>query len=137
MHPAIESMDLPDLKLTDFPADSRSRELWLQHAAGHILFRDVRDYAVQRLDPSLSPEARAAAIKAANDALYGLMMILDGVTGGLENDSSKVSLRMIAELTAMDSAEVVHSLDLLDGDGMCMRYHGWQEGDFGELPPFA
>ena len=133
----IDSMNTPDLRLTDAPDDYRSRELWLQHAIGHILFRDVRDYALRQLDPLLSPEAKAAATKAANDALYGLMMILDGVTGSLENDSSRVSLRVIAELTTKENSEVVHSVDLFNGDGMCMGYHGWQEGDFGEIPPFA
>lgn len=115
----------------------RSRELWLQHAIGHILFRDVRDYALGQMDSTLSPEARAAATKAANDAVYGLMMILDGVTGSLENDSSTVSLQVLAQLTTKKNGEVVHSLDLSNGDGMCMGYHYWQAGDFGEIPPCA
>lgn len=131
----IDPTDISELRLTDAPADSRSRELWLQHAIGHILLRDVRDYALQCMDPSLAPEARAAATKAANDALYGLMMVLDGVTGALQNDSSTVSLRVTAQLTTTETDEVVYSLDLCEGDGMCMGYHGWLEGDFGKNPP--
>ena len=30
------------------PVDAGNFELWLQHAAGYIFFRDARDYARQR-----------------------------------------------------------------------------------------
>jgi hypothetical protein len=30
--------------------------------------------------------------------------------------------------------QLVESLDLRDGDGMCMGYHGWIDGDFGSDP---
>ena len=33
--------------------------------------------------------------------------------------------------------KVVAELELSDGDGMCMGYHGWLEGDFGEDPVAA
>ena len=32
-------------KLTNPPNETRARELWLQHAAGFILFQDMRKYA--------------------------------------------------------------------------------------------
>lgn len=32
-----------------------------------------------------------------------------------------------------DSA-VIDELDLANGDGMCLGYHGWREGDFGADP---
>ena len=36
-------------KLALPPLDDRSRELWIQHAAGFIIFRDMKDYAVNNI----------------------------------------------------------------------------------------
>ena len=104
---------------------------------GFILFQDVRDYALQQMDASLKDDEKAAAIKAINDAVYGLMMVLDGVTGSLSNESRRVNLRVLAELVDIETDEVVEALDLMDGDGMCMGYHGWIENDFGDILPFT
>jgi len=35
--------------LTNPPAEERRRELWLQHAAGFILFQDMRKYAIDQI----------------------------------------------------------------------------------------
>ena len=126
-----------DFILSEPPSDPRQRELWLQHAIGFVLFQDVRDYALQQVDGSLKDDEKSAAIKAINDAVYGLMMVLDGVTGSLSNESRRVNLRVFAELVDVKTDEVVESLDLMDGDGMCMGYHGWIENDFGDNPPFT
>jgi hypothetical protein len=69
-----------DFNLSEPPSDSRQRELWLQHAIRFILSQDVRDYALQQVDPLLKDDAKAAATKAINDAVCGLMMVRDGVT---------------------------------------------------------
>lgn len=126
-----------NFKLSEPPGDSRQRELWLQHAIGFILFQDVREYALQHVDPLLNDDAKAAATKAINDAMYGMMMVLDGVTGALTNESQRVNLRVAAELVDTKAEDVIESLDLMDGDGMCMGYHGWIENDFGDTPPFT
>ena len=126
-----------DLKLSEPPSDSRQREIWLQHAIGFILFQDVREYALQQIDPLLNDDAKAAATKAINDAVYGLMMVLDGVSGRLGNESQRVNLRVFAELVDAKSDDVTESLDLMDGDGMCMGFHGWLANDFGAPPPFT
>jgi len=119
------------------PSTQRRRELWLQHAAGFVLFRDVRGYAVDQIDPDLSAESRAAALKAIDDALYGLMMVIDGVTGGLQNQELAINLKVAVHLRRLAPAEFtdpVAEVDLSKGDGMCMGYHGWLEGDFGKDP---
>jgi len=87
-------------ELVDPPAEPRARDLWLQHAAGFIVFEDVRRYAMERIDPALTGEARATVVKRINDALYGLMMIIDGVAGGLSNASHTVYIDFIARLAA-------------------------------------
>jgi hypothetical protein len=127
-------------QLADPPTGARPLELWLQHAAGFILFEDVRRYAIERIDPTLSPEALAAAQKAVDDAVYGLMAVIDGVTGGLRNESYNVYIDFIARLASRNPSGdelVISEVDLRNGDGMCMGFHGWLEGDFGKLPVVA
>jgi hypothetical protein len=122
-----------DYDLVPPPPAGRARDLWLQHAVGFILFEDVRGYARSRVDEALDANAREAALKAIDDAPYGLMMVLDGVTGALEGNSNAVRLAVAAQLNA--GGEPIQSLDLMvEGDGMCMGFHGWREGDFGNQP---
>jgi hypothetical protein len=124
-------------ELVDPPTEPRARELWLQHAAGLIFLEDVRRYAMERIDPALTDESRAAVQKGIDDALYGLMMIIDGVTGGISNASHTVYIDFIVRLATRDDSEdggILSEVDLRNGDGMCMGYHGWLEGDFGKHP---
>jgi hypothetical protein len=123
------------IRLTPPPSDQRKRELWIQHAAGLIIFEDVRNYAVEQLEAGLSDDARAAALKAIDDAVYGIMMIIDGVSGSLENETHRVNLSVSVQLTELDTGDAVTEINLADGDGMCMGFHGWKEDDFGSHPP--
>jgi hypothetical protein len=127
-------MSTSDFILGPLPISERRRDLWIQHAIGFILFEDVRAWAIKNLDPNLDATARAAALKAINDAVYGLMMVIDGVAGGLRNSEYLVHLQTKACLRRIDSGEITYSLDLAGGDGFCMGYHGWLEGDFGKDP---
>jgi hypothetical protein len=124
-------------ELSQPPTEPRALELWLQHAAGFIVFQDIRRYAKERIDPALTEDSRAAAEKAIDDTVYGLMMVIDGVTGRIANDNHAVYIDFIARLATRGDAEdgrVVSEIDLRKGDGMCMGYHGWLEDDFGEYP---
>ena len=124
-------------RLAEPPTEPRPRELWLQHAAGFIFLEDVRRYAAERIDPTLTPDAKAAAQKGIDDAVGGLMQVIDGVTGGLSNKDHTVYVDFVVRLaTNRESGDgrVLSEVDLRDGDGMCMGYHGWLEGDFGAYP---
>ncbi len=120
--------------LSSTPNDERGKELWLQHAAGFIIFQDVRAYALERLPQTLEPACRAVAEKAIDDAVYGLMMVIDGVSGGLRNSKYMVELGASARLREVDSDEIDTELDLAS-EGMCMGFHMWKEGDFGDEHP--
>ncbi|PQO45394.1 hypothetical protein [Blastopirellula marina] len=128
-------MGMEDRTLTEAPNAPRQLELWLQHAAGCIIWEDVRNYAREQIDPSLSEEARSAALEAIDHAVYGLMMLIDGINVPLRNDRQEITLSVTAKLTDRESEQTISELDLFDGDGMCMGYHFWMEGDFGEYPP--
>lgn len=126
-----------EFELVDPPTEQRALELWLQHAAGFIFFEDIRRYAMEQIDPALPAEARAAVQKGIDDAVYGLMMVIDGVSGGVRNASRSVHVDFIVRLTTRSDSErgvVLSEVDLRQGDGMCMGYHGWREGDFGNTP---
>jgi hypothetical protein len=122
------------LELLRPPRKADELELWLQHAAGRILVEDVRCFARERLDPKLSAKARAAAEKAIDDALYGVMMVLDGVTGAISNEKQQVELSVDVRLVEKETEDVVAEQNVGDGPEMCMGYHGWLEGDYGKAP---
>lgn len=115
------------------PPEGDEREQWLAHAAGFILVEDVRQYAVERIDPALPDAARTAAEKGINDALYGLMMVIDGVSGWLRNADYEVHVDSVVRLSTREGVAVA-AVDLAHSDGMCIAYHGWVTGDFGETP---
>jgi hypothetical protein len=124
-------------ELLDPPSEPRALELWLQHAAGFIVFEDVRRYAVEQIESGLSVEATAAAKKAIDDAVYGLMMVIDGVSGGISNADYNVFIDFVVRLAKRKDGEddrLLSEVNLGQGDGMCMGYHGWIEGDYGEDP---
>ncbi|HJT35307.1 MAG TPA: hypothetical protein VJ783_24995, partial [Pirellulales bacterium] len=94
-------------------------------------------YVMQQIDPALPDEARAAAQKGIDDAVYGLMMVVDGVSGGIRNASRMLYVDFVvrfAESGDSAGARLLSEVDLRQGDGMCMGYHGWLEGDFGKDP---
>ena len=119
--------------LTNPPNEERKRELWLQHAAGFILFQDIRQYAIDRIPSDMDDNTKELIVKGIDDALYGLMMIMDGATGHLQNDQYAVSIENIIKLTS--NGETIQEINTFDGDGMCMAFHGWKENDFGDTYP--
>ncbi len=118
------------------PDEPRLRELWLQHAAGFILMENVRQAAIDQLDPQLSTDERVVAIAAIDATMYQLMSVIDGLRGGLNNSQYQVDLHMIVQLRRSDANQenVLELMDLRDGDGMSMGIHGWLEADYGTCP---
>lgn len=116
--------------LTNPPQDERDKELWLQNAAGYILFRDMKDYAVSNIPINTNDSTKKLIIKGIEDAIYGLMMVMDGVTGTLENDNYRV--RIESNIILEKNGVGIEKINTLNGDGMCMGYHEWKDGVFGE-----
>ena len=81
------------MRLLSPPPDKpEQRKQWLAHAFGKILFQHAHRYALENIAADATPETQAVARKAAEDALYGLMMILDGVVDDLENEQYRLAL---------------------------------------------
>ena len=116
------------------PEGSRARELWLNHAAGYVLFRDVRDYARDKIPPELTELEKAIAYKAIDDAVYGVMMHLDGVPERLENDDYCFDIKSYLTLAKRENGELVEVEREDFFEGFCMGYFYWLDGDFGEHP---
>lgn len=119
-----------EFSLANPPAEPRMLELWLQHGAGFIFFERVRAAGLATLAPD-APEAIRAAVELAVDATtYALMMQIDGVSGGLRGAEAQIALTFGVDLLKNDA--VVATVDLRNGDGMCMGFHSWVDGDFGD-----
>ena len=100
-------------------------------------FQDGREYATQNIDPDVDDATRTAIQKELDDAIYILMMVLDGVTDALANDSERIHFRVVAQHVRQgesDDDTVISEVDLANGDGMCTGYHGWIDWDFGSSP---
>ncbi len=59
-------------------------------------------------------------INGINDAVYGLMMVMDGVTGRLSNSEYAVTIKSIIQLEK--NGETIQEIDTFKGDGMCMVF---------------
>lgn len=116
--------------LANPPEKDRDRELWMQHAAGVLVFENIRKYALDRIDIDTDETTKEKITKGINDTIYGLMMQMDGIFDALENEEYRLELQSNIVLSKND--EVIEEINTLDGDGMCMGYHGWMVGDFGE-----
>ncbi len=117
--------------LNNPPKDERERELWLQNVAGFLIFENVRNYSINKIPKTINEENRKEIIKGIDNAIYGLMMIMDGVTGALENEN--YSVRIENKILLEQNGKRILEIDTLESDGMCMGFHGWIENDFGDI----
>lgn len=124
-------------RLATPPADERGRELWLKHVAGFILFENVRKRALKEIadiEPNANAGERAIAAKAVDETVYALMRLIDG-EAWMENEAYEVDLKVVARLVDKASPlQPVQVLNLDEGDGFAMAFHGWMTGDFGDDP---
>ncbi len=102
----------------------------MQHAAGFLFFQKVRAAGLATLQADAPAVVRQAVELAIDSTMYALMMQIDGVSGRLRGNDCEVGLTFGVELTRGDST--VTELDLREGDGMCMGFHLWVDGDYGD-----
>lgn len=121
-----------DHHLSTPPKNIETRELWMENAAGFIIMEDIMKYAISRIPDGTDQETRVKIKAGIEDAIYGLCMMMDGVSGTLQND--EYSLRIQHKILLEYKDSTLEEIDTLDGDGMCMGLHSWLEGDFGNEP---
>lgn len=111
--------------------DEHARWIDAGNTFGWHLLKASRDYAFKRIAKDASPEARATAERAALDAIYGMMMLMDGVSSA-ESGTARIEYALTARVHAQGQDGSVEEIELApDGDGLCMGFHGWVEGAFG------
>jgi hypothetical protein len=116
-----------------WPSEVHARWIRAGNTFGRHLMAAARDYAFGRIPKDTPPAQRELAEKAALDAIYGVMMLLDGVARSPIDDEHRaeyvLSLRVLRE---SEEAPVERFELAPDGDGLCMGFHGWVAGNFGK-----
>lgn len=105
--PAHDVAMTSDDRLTPLPESRADRSLWMQHGIGYLLMRDVREPAIATIPQEASEDARAAAVRAINNTLYRLMMLVDGVSRPLANDDVELTVDLVGTIERLqDDAEI-------------------------------
>lgn len=119
------SMPIP---YDSWSTDPQQRWIDAANVFGYHLMQASLKRALERVPATASAECQDIARQAALDAIYGVLMLLDGVA-----DSDEVRYTLYAEVDRVDSELPCEGIELApDSDGLCMGFHGWVEGDFGE-----
>jgi hypothetical protein len=111
--------------------DHRWRDAF--HTFGYLLFDHALRSAVAEVPASATPETKAVAAKAATDALYNVMMILEGVVGAPGDDQHSIEFALTARVRNRESPyECVEQFELAPNgnEPACMGFHLWAEGNF-------
>ena len=103
------------------------------HTFGHLLFTHTLNSVIADIPQSATPEARVIATKAASDALYSVMMILEGIVGAPADQDHLIEFALIARVLGSASPhECVEQFELAPNgaESACMGFHFWSEGNF-------
>jgi hypothetical protein len=116
------------------PEDAHARLIYLSNAFGRLLFETARAQA--REEASSLPDPLQTQLQELLDAqLYAVLQILDGITVPIGNDRINLEFVLKARLRERENGEVFEEVELgPDGEGLCMGFQGWVEGDFGAVP---
>ena len=119
-----------------WPQDKRTRELIVQNWFGRDLMAHARDVAWKKIPSTASDEARELAKKAALDALYGVMQILDGTTGDALDEQRAVEFLLLGRVVQTNDggrAEVLEEHEIgPGGEGLGTLFPRWIKDDFGD-----
>jgi hypothetical protein len=109
-----------------WPDDRHARWVRMGHCFGRHVMRAARDYAFGRIPTTMSVEQRRIAERAALDAIYGVMMLLDGVANSDIDHDHCAEYVLIACVRRNGKGPTVEQFELApDGDGLCMGFHAW------------
>lgn len=122
-------MDLPR-PYSEWRTDPNGRWRDAFHTFGHLLLSHARDSVVD----GTPLEQKDIANRAATDALYNLMMILEGVVGVPAVDGRELEFALVSRVRDSSTKAVIEQFELApNGDEpACMGFHIWTEGEFRE-----
>jgi hypothetical protein len=113
----------------EWRADPTGRWRDVFHTFGHLLLTHARDGAIQ----SAAGKHKDVAAKAATDALYNLMMILEGVVGAEIDADHSIEFALVARVRRKAEEDAItEQFELAPGgaEPACMGFHLWTEGEF-------
>jgi len=101
------------------------------HTFGHLLLSHAKYEALSKLPETSSMESKEIADKAVTDALYNLMMILEGVVGTTIGDDQSIEFSLVAKIRNSRD-EIVEQFELAPNgeEPACMGFHSWTSGSF-------
>lgn len=103
------------------------------HTFGHLLMTHARDGALQNIPKTATAEAREIAAKAVIDALYHVMMILEGVAGVQIGGDRSLEFALVARVRESEQPyRIVEEFELAPNgeEPACMGFHFWKDADF-------
>jgi hypothetical protein len=114
-------------------AEAPDERLDISNLFGRDLMRAALTYALSRIPASVKGPAREAAEKAALDAIYGTLTLLDGAAETTPL-AQGYSFRYGLQATLVDAeGEPAASWQLAaGGEGLCRGFQSWIKGDFGQ-----
>ncbi|AZZ93215.1 hypothetical protein EUZ85_21820 [Hahella sp. KA22] len=74
---------------------------------------------------------RELAERAVDSTLYAVMQLLDGIFLNDIDEKHRAEYALIQRIRNDEGVLLEESELAPDGEGLCMGFHGWREGDFG------
>jgi len=115
----------------DWATEKYARWMDAANTFGRHLRESARDYALEKIPADASDEARAVAGEAVLNALYGVMMVLEGIPRNYIDTDHRIEYVLTARIRDRHQGNTLETVELSpDGDGLCMGYHGWLNDEF-------
>ena len=110
-----------------WPKNKDQRWVEMANHFGRDLMAAARDHAFGQIPADASREVKAVAKKAAMDAIYGMLMLLDGVAGtGIDEENSVQYALSARVLSRCEDGRKLEEIELApEGDGLCMGFSDW------------
>lgn len=119
--------------LGDVPDDDSARVIHLSHVFGWTLFDVSRRPALDRVG-SLPESVQPAVERIVDSTLYAVLQILDGVIDPIRSERLDLEFALVAWMRGPENGQVSEVELAPAGEGLCIGFHSWVEGDFGTAP---
>jgi hypothetical protein len=122
------------LDVGELPDGTHARLIHLSNVFGRVLFDTARPPPLKSGE-SLPESVNTDAAGVVDRTLYGVLQVLDGVTSPIGNEDLDIRFVLKARVSDRATGQVIDEIELgPNGEGLCMGFHGWVEGDFGSVP---
>ena len=122
-----------EMDVGPIPEDPHARLIHLSNAFGRVLFDLARNPARERTR-SMPEEVQSQAQTLVDDVLYAVVQLVDGVTSPIGNDQLDLQFVLSARLRDKRTRQTIELVEPgPNGEGLCIGFADWVQGDFGSL----